>query len=281
MKDALGAEGEGIDVRFEFDQSPYVTRAVAGVVTEGLLGAVLVGLMVLLFLRDWRSALVVVLNIPLALMASVLALWITGQTINLMTLGGLALAIGILVDEATVEIENIHAQLQRGQPLAEAVLDGSAETAVPRLLAMLCILAVFVSSFFMQGAARSLFVPLSLAVGFAMIASYILSSTFVPVVCVWLLEVAARRNIDIDAPTLFDRLQQPISETLTRLDSSPALAVGSAGYLLASAVVIIVWPACSWAAEFFRSSSRAVSPADAGTRRHAYRQHRGVSPSRH
>ena len=110
--------------------------------------------MVLLFLRDWRSALVVVLNIPLALMASVLALWISGQTINLMTLGGLALAIGILVDEATVEIENIHAQLQRGQPLARAVLDGSAETAVPRLLAMLCILAVFVPSFFMQGAAR-------------------------------------------------------------------------------------------------------------------------------
>ena len=136
MKDALGKEGEGIDVRFEFDQSPYVTRAVAGVATEGLLGAVLVGVMILLFLRDWRSALVVVLNIPLALMTSVLALWLTGQTINLMTLGGLALAIGILVDEATVAIENIHAHLQRGQPLAQAVLDGSAETSVPRFLAM-------------------------------------------------------------------------------------------------------------------------------------------------
>jgi multidrug efflux pump subunit AcrB len=160
MKDALGQEGEGIDVRFEFDQSPYVTRAVSSVVTEGVLGAVLVGVMILLFLRDWRSALVVVLNIPLALMTSVLALWITGQTINLMTLGGLALAIGILVDEATVAIENIHAHLQRGQPLAQAVLDGSAETAIPRLLAMLCILAVFVSSFFMQGAARSLFITL-------------------------------------------------------------------------------------------------------------------------
>src|SRR5690606_7356399 len=113
---------------------------------------------------------------------------ITGQTINLMTLGGLALAIGILVDEATVAIENIHAHLQRGQPLAEAVRDGSAETAVPRLLAMLCILAVFISSFFMQGAAQALFVPLSLAVGFAMLASYILSSTFVPVLSVWLLK---------------------------------------------------------------------------------------------
>ena len=126
MKDALGKDGEGIDVRFEFDQSPYVTRAVAGVVTEGLFGAVLVGLMILLFLRDWRSALVVVLNIPLALMAAVFALWLTGQTINLMTLGGLALAIGILVDEATVEIENIHTQLRRGLPPAQAVLEGAA-----------------------------------------------------------------------------------------------------------------------------------------------------------
>jgi multidrug efflux pump subunit AcrB len=188
MKEALGADGEGIDVRFEFDQSPYVTKAVGGVVTEGVLGAVLVGLMILLFLRDWRSSLIVVLNIPLALFCSILALWITGQTINLMTLGGLALAIGILVDEATVSIENIHSHLQRGVPLARAVRDGSMETIVPRLLAMLCILAVFVSSFFMQGAARALFVPLSLAVGFAMIASYFLSSTFVPVMAVWLLK---------------------------------------------------------------------------------------------
>jgi multidrug efflux pump subunit AcrB len=195
-----------IKVSFEFDQSPYVTRAVSGVIAEGLLGAVLVGLMILLFLRDWRSALVVVLNIPLALMVAIVALWLTGQTINLMTLGGLALAIGILVDEATVAIENIHAHLQRGKPLAVAVRDGSAETAVPRLLAMLCILAVFVSSFFMEGAAQGLFVPLSLAVGFSMLASYILSSTFVPVLCVWLLRHASH---DRHAPraTLFDRLR--------------------------------------------------------------------------
>src|SRR5262245_47005280 len=206
MKDALGKEGEGIDVRFEFDQSPYVTRAVAGVATEGLLGAILVGVMILIFLRDWRSVLVVVLNIPLALMAAILALWLTGQTINLMTIGGLALAIGILVDEATVEIENIHAHLQRGQPPAQAVLNGSTETYIPRLLSMLCILAVFVSSFFMQGAARSLFVPLSLAVGFAMIASYFLSSTFVPVLSVWLLK--EERTDQAKRPiSLFDRFR--------------------------------------------------------------------------
>lgn len=188
MRDALGEEGKGIDVRFEFDQSPYVTRAVSGVITEGFLGAALVGAMILLFLRDWRSVFVVVLNIPLALMAALVALWLCHQTINLMTLGGLALSIGILVDEAAVEIENIHSHLRRGQSPAQAVLDGASETRVPRFLAMVCILAVFVSSFFMQGAARALFVPLSLAVGFAMIASFLLSSTFVPVLCVWLLK---------------------------------------------------------------------------------------------
>ena len=176
-----------INVSFEFDQSPYVTRAINSLATEGVLGAILTGLMVLVFLRDWRSALVVVLNIPLAIAASIVGLWLCGQTINLMTLGGLALAVGILVDEATVEIENIHTQMRHTNSIAWAVRLGNAQTAIPRLLAMLCILAVFVPSFFMQGAARELFVPLSLAVGFSMIASYILSSTFVPVVSTWLL----------------------------------------------------------------------------------------------
>ena len=179
---------DDIKVTFEFDQSPYVTRAINSLWSEGLLGACLTGLMVLLFLRDWRSALIVVLNIPLAIMSSVVGLWLCGQTINLMTLGGLALAVGILVDEATVEIENIHTQFHHTGSVARAVRLGNAQTAVPRLLAMLCILAVFVPSFFMEGAARELFVPLSLAVGFAMIASYVLSSTFVPVVCVWLMK---------------------------------------------------------------------------------------------
>lgn len=205
MEQALGEEGKGIDISFEFDQTPYVTRGVTAVVVEGALGAILVGLMILLFLRDWRSSLVVILNIPLALLASVLMLWLTGQTLNLMTLGGLALAIGILVDEATVEIENIHSQMERVGSIARAVKLGNAQTAVPRFLAMVCILAVFISAFFMQGAARALFVPLSMAVGFSMIASYILSSTFVPVISIWLLRghaEAARHH----APVL-DRLR--------------------------------------------------------------------------
>ncbi len=178
---------DDIRVSFEFDQSPYVTRAISSLATEGLLGAALTGLMVLVFLRDWRSALVVVLNIPLALLFAVTGLWLTGQTINLMTLGGLALAVGILVDEATVEIENIQTQLRRTGSVALAVYRGNQQTAIPRLLALLCMLAVFLPTFFMQGAPRELFAPLALAVIFSMTGSYLLSSTLVPVLCVWLL----------------------------------------------------------------------------------------------
>lgn len=197
-----------INISFEFDQSPYVTRAINSLATEGILGAILTGLMVLVFLRDWRSALVVVLNIPLAIAASIVGLWLCGQTINLMTLGGLALAVGILVDEATVEIENIHTQMRHTSSVAWAVRVGNAQTAIPRLLAMLCILAVFVPSFFMQGAARELFVPLSLAVGFSMIASYLLSSTFVPIVSTWLLRSLQR---EVSAPLLTATSESPAS----------------------------------------------------------------------
>src|SRR5258707_8557165 len=178
---------DDIEVSFELDQSPTVTKSMWTVVTEGLMGAGLTGLMVLLFLRDWRSVIVVVLNIPFALCGALIAMWLTGLTINIMTLGGLALAIGILVDESTVEVENIHHQMEGTSSVARAVRRGNQQTAIPRLLAMLCVLAVFIPSFFMQGAAQALFVPLSLAVGFAMVASYLLSSTFVPVLSVWLL----------------------------------------------------------------------------------------------
>jgi multidrug efflux pump subunit AcrB len=178
---------EDINVTFEFDQSPWIIRAIDDLGKEALLGAALTGLMVLLFLRDFRSAFIVVLNIPIAIAAALLALWITGYTVNLMTLGGLALAVGILVDEATVEIENIHRRMKERSAgtLARIVLDASEETIGPRSLSMLCILAVFVPSFFMTGAAKALFLPLSLAVGFAMIASYLLSSTLVPILSIW------------------------------------------------------------------------------------------------
>ncbi len=227
---------EDIRVSFEFDQSPYVTRAIRSLFTEGALGALLTGLMVLLFLRDWRSALVVVLNIPLAIMASILGLWLCGHTINLMTLGGLALAVGILVDEATVEIENIHTQFLKTDSIALAVRLGNAQTAVPRLLAMLCVLAVFVPSFFMQGAARNLFVPLSLAVGFSMIASYILSSTFVPVLSVWLLRHAGHPTGQ-SRTTAFDRFASLYEGLVTRLVSLRWIVIPV--YAAACLVVIV------------------------------------------
>ena len=176
-----------VKVSYEFDQSPYVTRAIRGLTLEGGLGAILTGLMILFFLRDWRSALIVVINIPLSLMAAMLALWLSKQTINIMTLGGLALAVGILVDEATVSIENIHTHLTRGSTLKRAARDATTETTTPRLLAMFCILAMFVPALFMVGAAKAMFVPLSLAVGFSMVASYLLSTTLVPILSVWFL----------------------------------------------------------------------------------------------
>ena len=178
---------EDIAVRFEFDQSTLVRNSVRSLGIEGLLGAFLTGLMVLLFLRDLRSALIVIVTIPIALLTAIIGLWLLGETINLMTLGGLALAIGILVDEATVAIENVHVHLARGEPLREAVYAATRETITPRLLAMLAILAVFVPSFLMVGVPKALFVPLSLAVGLAMMASYLLSNTLVPVLSVWLL----------------------------------------------------------------------------------------------
>src|SRR5882724_5602926 len=189
---------DDVDIRLEFDQSKFVVNAIKGLMTESALGALLTGLMVLLFLRDWRSSLIVILTIPFALLSAVVWLWMTGQTINMMTLGGLALAVGVLVDEATVEIENIHSLLDTakasGMSRAMAVVEACRKTAIPRLLAMLCVLSVFVPSFFMAGVARQLFVPLSIAVGFAMISSYVLSTTLVPVLATWMMKEAKQQE---------------------------------------------------------------------------------------
>src|SRR5437016_2869294 len=161
---------EDVKIDMVFDQSRYVTGALNGLIGEALLGALLTGLMVLLFLRDFRSSLIVVITIPFSILSAVVCLWVSGQTINIMTLGGLALAVGVLVDEATVSIESIHTHLAAGLPRARGVVEASRKTAVPRFLAMLCVLSVFIPSFFMTGIGRQLFVPLSLAVGFAMLA---------------------------------------------------------------------------------------------------------------
>ena len=225
----------GVKVSYEFDQSPFVIRAILGLTEEGLLGAALTGLMVLLFLRDWRSALVVVVNIPLSILAAMIALWATGQTVNLMTLGGLALAVGILVDEATVVIENVHSHLGRGVSLAQAAYDGTTETLVPNFLAMLCVLAVFISAFFMQGAARNLFIPLAMAVGFAMVASYALSTTLVPILLIWVLRT--QRSSHGSDPSRFDRARDQYRNFLTRVVRRRSIVVP--GYLAVAGLIAV------------------------------------------
>lgn len=226
-----------ITVSYELDQSTNVSAALRAVLNEAVLGALLTGLMVLLFLRSWRSAAIVVTTIPFALLASVVALWATGQTINIMTLGGLALAVGILVDEATVAVENIHTHLSRGTPVARAVLDASGEVVTPRLLAMLAVVSVFVPSFFMTGVSRSLFVPLSLAVGFAMMASFVLSSTLVPILAVWMLDRGhGGTATGAQGHDWVDGLRRRLASFLQRLSGARALLV--IGYLALAALVV-------------------------------------------
>jgi CzcA family heavy metal efflux pump len=170
------------------DQSVFVRAAVSGVIREAIIAAALTGLMILLFLGSWRSTLIIAVSIPLSILSSVIVLSLLGETINTMTLGGLALAVGILVDDATVTIENIERFLENGYELHQAILDGAAQIAVPALVSTLCICIVFLPMFFLQGVARYLFAPLAEAVMFAMIASYILSRTLVPTLAMYLLK---------------------------------------------------------------------------------------------
>jgi multidrug efflux pump subunit AcrB len=179
---------EDVHLSYEFDQSVFVMNAAKSLMTEGILGALLTGLMVLLFLRDWRSSLVVVITIPVSVLGTVLCLKLAGQTINIMTLSGLALAIGILVDQATVTIENIHQHLEMNKPKRRAILDACVEIAFPLLLILLCILAVFAPSFVMKGIPKAMFLPLALSIAFAMIISYIAAQTLVPILSNYLLK---------------------------------------------------------------------------------------------
>lgn len=224
-----------VHVAFAFDQSGYVTNSLNSLVREGLLGALLTGLMVYFFLREWKSALIVIAAIPFSLLAAVVGLWLTHQTINIMTLGGLALAVGILVDEATVEMENIHRHRQEAESPAVAAFTATRQTLLPQFLAMLAILAVFVPSFLMVGITRALFVPLCLAVGFAMIASFILSSTLVPVLFIWMHkqhEPAARGH------GAFERFRERYSRLLTASFRNRKTFL--AGYLVVTALIILV-----------------------------------------
>src|SRR5438876_3738486 len=227
---------EDVSIDLVFDQSRYVTAALTGLIGEAVLGAFLTGLMVLLFLRDLRSSLIVVLTIPFSILAAVVCLWVTGQTINIMTLGGLALAVGVLVDEATVSIESIHSHLATGLSRARGVVEASRKTAVPRLLAMLCVLSVFIPSLFMTGVGRQLFVPLSLAVGFAMISSYVLSSTLVPVLATWMLRSGHHHE-----PAFHERLRSSYRDRLESALRLRWIVVGA--YLVVTvAFIVLVFP---------------------------------------
>jgi multidrug efflux pump subunit AcrB len=185
MARVLKTVTEDVEVKPFADQSVFVKAAISGVVREGLIAACLTATMLLLFLGSWRSTIIVATSIPLSILASLAILSALGETINLMTLGGLALAIGILVDDATVELENTHRQMALGKPVHQAILDGAQQIALPAFVSTLCICIVFVPMFFLTGVARYLFVPLAEAVVFAMLASYVLSRTLVPTLVMW------------------------------------------------------------------------------------------------
>jgi multidrug efflux pump subunit AcrB len=242
---------QDIKITYEFDQSQYVRAALLSVLREGLIGAALTGLMIFLFLGDLRSSLIVVLTIPFALLMAVVLLRLTGQTINIMTLGGLALAVGVLVDEGTVLLENIHVHLAQGEGKAQAVLAASREVAIPRLLAMLSVLAVFLPSFFMTGPAQSLFVPLSLAVGFSMGASYLLSSSLVPVLANWILK-QEKNEAAHPKEERFDRFRKRFQRILERIMEFPKLLLGVYA-VVALLIVALLGP--TLAEEIFPSSA--------------------------
>src|SRR5881227_2310231 len=230
-----------------FDQSVFVRASVVGVVKEAAIAAGLTGLMILLFLGSWRSTLIICISIPLSILVSIICLWLLGQTLNVMTLGGMALAVGILVDDATVEIENIHRNLHQRKRLVQAILDGASQIAVPAFVSTLCICIVFVPVVFISGAAKYLFTPLAMAVVFAMMTSYLLSRTLVPTMVHYLLAAEVDRyggQIDPNHPHAQHALHrkeaiehgQPvpaedeeITDKLQRFFSTPAFLISVIG----------------------------------------------------
>lgn len=236
LPDMQAAIPEDIKVTYAFDQSGYVVNSLKSLLFEGGLGAILTGLMVLLFLGDRRSAVIVILTIPLALLSSATMLYLTGQTVNIMTLGGLALSVGILVDEATVTVENIHRHLELGKSKARAVLDACREIAGPKLLILLSILAVFVPAFFMNGVPKAMFLPLSLAVAFAMIASFLLSQTFVPVLASRIL----KDHVSVQKEGWFERIKTRYRSAGQRMHAGAGL-VSSLFLVISAGLAVLLY----------------------------------------
>ncbi len=232
------------------DQSVFVRNAVSGVVREGIVAACLTGVMILLFLGSWRGTLIIAISIPLSILTSIICLGFLGETINIMTLGGLALAVGILVDDATVEIENIERNLAQGKEIRTAILDGASQIAVPAFVSTLCICIVFLPMFFLSGVARYLFVPLAEAVIFAMLASYLLSRTLVPTLARYLLrtehaEHPRSRNplvlIQQGFEHLFERVRLGYQLILTRLVYRRHIFIPAFLLICLSAFLLVPW----------------------------------------
>jgi multidrug efflux pump subunit AcrB len=244
MPKILAGLPSSLKVDFLFDQSIFVRAAISEVVREGGIAGCLTALMILLFLRSWRSTLIVATSIPLALLTSIIALKILHQTLNVMTLGGMALAVGILVDDATVEIENNHRQMDLGKPLRQAILDGAAEVATPAFVSTLSICIVFIPILFLAGVGGALFAPLAIAVVFAMLASYFLSRTLVPTMVLYLLAPEARARDGGDAggdaapkrPSIFGRISDSFERGFLRLAGAYS---GALDWALAHSRVVI------------------------------------------
>jgi CzcA family heavy metal efflux pump len=231
LKDYEPTRPEGLKVTTFFDQSLFVRAAIQGVLREALIAACLTAIMILLFLGNWKSTLIIATSIPLSILVSVLCLSALGETINIMTLGGLALAVGILVDDATVEIENINRNLAMGKETVQAILDGAQQIAVPAFVSTLCICIVFIPMFFLSGVAKYLFVPLAEAVSFAMLASYMWSRTIVPTMAMYLLSSEDEYQADLHAGEkmgFFRRYQQSFEHSFERFRSGYRRALTSA-----------------------------------------------------
>src|SRR3982075_3978805 len=208
---------EGMRISTFFDQSLYVRASIQGVIREAIIAACLTAVMILLFLGNWKSTLIIAVSIPLSILVSILCLSALGQTINIMTLGGLALAVGILVDDATVEIENINRNLAMGKETVQAILDGAQQIAVPAFVSTLCICIVFIPMFFLSGVAKFLFVPLAEAVSFAMLASYMWSRTIVPTMAMYLLSAEDEVVPEEGKQGFLRRYQQKFEHTFERM----------------------------------------------------------------
>jgi multidrug efflux pump subunit AcrB len=235
------------------DQSLFVRSAISGVVREGILAAILTGIMILLFLGSWRSTLMIMVSIPLSILTSLIVLSALGETINIMTLGGLALAVGILVDDATVAIENINWNLDQGKEVETAILDGAQQIAIPALVSTLCICIVFVPMFFLKGVAHFLFVPLAEAVVFAMLASYFFSRTLIPTLAKYLLKKRDAEKHEEKSTNYFVNLQQSFEHRFEAmrekyksllkiaLDNGKGFIILFLLFLLASLVLLVPW----------------------------------------